>query len=218
MNTNQNPVKSAFRRKPLTIAALAAAALMAVGGSAYAASVSSDAQTDLRSADTAPAASQNDDHDDDDRDEGEDQQHGSSKAPLASSAVTAVHQAADQAVAHTNAKGVSSIEVERGGYEVEVRLSDGAEQDVFVAVDGKITTSKAEKDDDDDQADPLLDLNKLPEIVDAARGALKDQKAQLESISSNDDSDSAYEVEFSSENDDVEVELNSALKVVDSED
>lgn len=223
MNTNQNPVKSNSRRKPLTIAAIAAAALMAVGGSAYAASVSTDTQADLRSAGSAPAASQHAEHDDDDDDRGdhdsqEDQQHESSKAPLASSDVTAVHQAADQAVAHTNAKGVRSIEIEHGGYEVEVQLSDGSEQDVFVAADGRITTSKAEKDDDHEQAETLLDLTKLQAVVDAARDALKDQNSQFDSISSNDDSDSAYEVEFTSGNDDVEVELNAALKVMDSED
>jgi uncharacterized membrane protein YkoI len=208
------------------IAAGAVVALLAVGGGAYAlgANAEDDADDDRRSSPQVAAdrtddsdAAQDDRGDDaDDRsDDGSGQGTGSA-APGDPVDAAALRAAAEKAISETGAEGATSIDVERGGYEVEVRLLDGTEPDVFVAVDGTVTTGR--DDDRDDSPDPLLDLGRLDAIADAALKAAASSAAAdgvIDDISTSDDPGVAYEVSIRLSDDrDADVDLDAKLGVV----
>lgn len=226
MNNEQQtpaPVQTRSSRKAYGITAAALIALLAAAGTAYAAS-SANADNSTQPAAASPVATQqaagHDDDDDNDNDH-DDRKH---TGTLADASIDALRTAAQAALTHANAQSVSSIEVERGGYEVEVLFANHDEQELFVAADGAIKASAVEKADADDDAEPALDLSQLDTVVTAAQDAAQGKGAQgkelsLESISASDDAPEAYEVEFrSGTGDDVEVNLDAALKPVDIDD
>lgn len=222
--------KTKGRKRALLIGA-AVVGLLAVGGSAYAigANVGDDDDDDRPVAVDSSDARQNDDGDDrddlddrdasdadgrtDDDDQSSQGSQGSSTGLPASDAAS-LRAAAQKAIDSAGAKGVTSIDVERTGYEIEVQLADGSERDLLVAVDGTITT---DADSDDDRADPLLDLDELADIQKAALAAAPagGQNAMIDSISSSDDQGVAYEISIRlPDGRDADVELSSDLSVV----
>ncbi|GAA1408007.1 hypothetical protein AUR04nite_13240 [Glutamicibacter uratoxydans] len=220
MNNEQQtpaPVQTRSSRKAYGITAAALVALLAAAGTAYAAS-SANADDSTQPAAASPAATQQaTGHDDDDNDnDHDDRKH---TGTLADASIDALRTAAQAALTHANAQSVSSIEVERGGYEVEVLFANHDEQELFVAADGSIKASAVEKADADDDAEPALDLSQLDAVATAAQAAAQGKELSLESISASDDAPEAYEVEFrSGTGDDVEVNLDAALKPVDIDD
>ncbi|WP_313812813.1 hypothetical protein [Glutamicibacter sp.] len=110
-------------------------------------------------------------------------------------------------------KGASSIDKDRGGYEVDIQLADGSGVDVFVAADG---TATQETDGPDDRSnDPLLDLDQLEEIFQAAQGTPEGKGGTVDSVSTSDSTNAAYEVNLtSSSGDDTEIKLTRELKVL----
>ncbi len=168
-----------------------------------------------------------DDRDADDRDAaGADQGDGSGAgsgagSDLPASDTTALREAADAALAEVDGSGVSSIDVERGGYEVEVQLAENREVDVFVPADGG-AAERSGSDDADRTPDPVLDLERLDELVDAALAAASDTadpagggEGVIDSISASDDRGVAFEitVRFVAGGE-VEVDLADDLSVV----
>lgn len=221
------------RRRNLLIGAAAAVALLAVGGGAYAIGANTADDDDDRPAFSEEGrhdgANQGDDdgHDrDDDRrdvddrddraDRDDSQVPGTGAADLPPADAASLRDAAEAAITETGASGVTSIDVERGGYEVEVVLADGTSPDVFVAEDRKISTGA---DRDDDQADdPVLDLDRLSDLVAAALAASESASGadgRIDSLSTSDDPGTAYEVSIRlSDGRDVDVDLDADLAVV----
>lgn len=119
--------------------------------------------------------------------------------------------AIDLAVASVNGQGATSVEIERGGYEVEVQFADGSEVDVFVSPSGKATV-QGKRDDPDRTPDPLIATSQVPAIVAAA---LKATPGAVESISTTDDDGEAFEVTVRQGNGrKVDVHLAADLSVV----
>lgn len=200
----------------------AVVALLAVGGGAYAIGANAG-DADDRPAATAQrgpddAADPDDDLGDDDLGDGgpgvadrpgdvaDERNEGPAASDASGGAGTgtglpasdagALREAAEAAIAKADAKGATSIDVERGGYEVEVQLADGSQPDVFVATDGTVTVG-SDRRDDDDRPDPLLDLGELAGIAKAAVAASAHAggaDGAVEAISTTDDPGSAYEV------------------------
>lgn len=212
------------RRRNVMIGVAAAVALVAVGGSAYAIGTNiGDDDDDRTSVSQGGGSSATDDRDDEDRadDRNEDRaQEGGSTGITADAA--SMREAAEAAIAAANGTGASSIDVEHGGYEVEVLLADGSEVDVFVGADG--TASVEPSADDDRRADPALDLAKLGDIVDAALAASNAASGAdgiVDSVSSNDDQGVDYEVSIrltDGRDADIDLAADLALVFVDVDD
>lgn len=205
------------RRNGLLIGAAAAVALIAVGGSAYA--IGASVGTENRSA--ATSSSHDSERDGGELSEGsrdapERATGGGSDSNLPPADAASLRAAAEQAIAETQATGAISIDVERGGYEIEVRLPDGSEPDVFVAVDGTVTTGTDRPDGD--RPDPLLELDDLDGIVEAALAASTQAGAAegtIDSISTTDDRGVAYDVSVRlADGRDADIHLAADLTVV----
>lgn len=227
MNSNENPqspvdetATAATTRKPrhrrnLLIGLGAAVALVAMGGGAYAVGTAAADEDDDR---TGVHAASDDDHSSDDRDDDDGDRDGvrPSDAPYAASDAAALRAAAEQAIAHADGTGVTAIEVERGGYDIDVLRADGTEIDVFIGADGTVRTDDTDDEDDDD--DPLLDLAKLGDILAAAQSAATTEAGAagvVDSVSTSDGSSRAYEVDLRlDDRRDVEIELADDLTVV----
>ncbi|MCZ9635176.1 hypothetical protein [Rhodococcus sp. BH5] len=107
----------------------------------------------------------------------------------------ALRVAAEKALDSAKGIGVTSIDIERGGYEVEVQLDDGSELDVFVATDGTVTEGINRPDGE--RPNPALDLDLLADIVKTAMtasSAAAGAEGTVDAISSSDDPGVAYEV------------------------
>ncbi|MFE6736958.1 hypothetical protein [Microbacterium sp. NPDC057650] len=210
--TEQKP-----RRRPgriALIAAAAAVALLAVGGGAYAVTGGFD---DDRGSQEAPA----DDHDGDDdgRHDGDDGRHDDAAdddtaddrgtGAQAPSDAASLRAAAEKAIAETGAQGATSIKAEHGGYEVELRRSDGTEIDAFVTSDGAVRVT----DDQDDRSDDaLIDLSRLPALTGAA---VKAANGTVDKVSTTSQPGAAYEVEVrANDGRDAEVLLGADAAVV----
>ncbi|WP_449279071.1 PepSY domain-containing protein [Leucobacter sp. GX24907] len=129
--------------------------------------------------------------------------------PLAPADADSLTDAIKAALAETSGKGATSIDVERGGWEVDVRLANGTQAEVWVAEDGSAAVRDEDSDPDDD---PLLDVSKLQSIIDAALDAAGG--GEIDSIST-DDGRVRYEVEVNPGNGvEVEVELDESLGVL----
>ena len=121
----------------------------------------------------------------------------------------ALSRAITLAVEAAGGEGATEVEVQRGGWKVEVQRADGTEVEVLVAADG--ATSIREEDDDD--RDPLIDSNQLPEIVRIALEAAGG--GTIEKLSTEDDDDHLYDIDVRlSDGSEVEVKLDAALNVV----
>lgn len=218
--------KSRGRKRGLLIGAAAVAALVAVGGSAYAIGANIGDDDRDRSAAVAGDRSGHDGDDADDEAAGghaqpDDSAAGRSGASqnLPPTDAAALREAAELAIADSDAQGASSIDVERGGYEIETQLADGSEPDVFVTVDGTVTTGTDRPDSD--RPDPILDLTKLEDISRAALAAAAEAggaDGAIDSISSSDDRGVAYEVSVRlPDGRDADIELADDLGVVTSD-
>ncbi|MBO0981196.1 hypothetical protein [Microbacterium sp. SD291] len=222
------------RRRNILIGAAAAVALVAVGGGAYAVGAAVADDDDDRpsiSEGSGPGADghgdrddrddRGDDRDDDSRggdrdddrdDRGDGVNGGGTAAGAPATDAAALREAAEAAIAAADGTGASKIDVEHGGYEVEVLLADGEEIDVFVAADGTATPEAAQ--DDDRSSDPALDLKELDAIIDAALAASESEGA-VDSVASSDDDGVAYEVSIRlSDGRDADIELAADLSLV----
>ena len=123
--------------------------------------------------------------------------------------------AIDDAIAAAGGEGATSVEVERDGWKVDVRLSDGTEVDVRVFADGREPV--VQQDDDDSSADALLDTSRIEGIVDAAIAAAGG--GTVDSIETEDDDSHAYSVQVDLGGDqDVDVDLAEDLTLVSVDD
>ena len=196
------------RRRNILIGAAAAVALVAVGGGAYAVGANvaddDDDRPGISDGDRpGPGGGDRDDHDDrDERDDdrrGDDDRGGEGapgplNGPAPATDAASLRDAAEAAIAEADGTGVTSIDVEDAGYEVEVLLADGQEVDVFVTADGTASTVPGQ---DDSRSDPALDLAHLDAIIEAAFAAAEAQGVSggtIDGVSSSSDQGVAYEV------------------------
>lgn len=231
------PASSGNRRRNILLGVAAGVLLLGIAGGAYAIGTNvGDERADDRS-EVASGGDHDGDgdgdggmpqggpgggqggHDDrhDDDDDSSEGQSGSQGGSSAAADAASLREAADAAVTAADAEGVVSIEVENGGYDIEVRLTDGSEPDVFVSTDGT-TQVRTDDDTDDDDNEPLLDLAKLSDLVAAALEAASAEAGTdgtIHSISTSDDASHVYEVDVRMPGgDDVDVELDADLAVV----
>ncbi|WP_336788882.1 hypothetical protein [Gordonia malaquae] len=198
-----SPASGSTRRRTALIGSAVVVVLLAGGGVAYALSSDSD-DTAVTVSETSSIA---DDVDPDDVDDG------SAHQEKATTSVAALRDAARAAVAATGADGATSVDVERNGFDVEVRLPDGREQDVHVRADGGV--AKEPLDSTDDPGD-VLDLDRFDAVAAAATAAVG--RGSVESISSSDDRGVRYEVGVRlADGRDADVELADDLRVVSSD-
>lgn len=208
--TEQKP-----KRRPgriALIAAAAAVALVAVGGGAYAVTGGFDDDRGSQGASADDREDASDVHDDPTDDDGRhDDDHGTgSQAPADAASLRA---AAESAIAETGAQGATSIEVENGGYEVELRRADGSEIDAFVTADGAVRVASDEDDDRSDDA--LIDLDRLSAVTEAAAHAAS---GAVEKVSTTSRSGAVYEVEVrATDGRDAEVLLDADAVVVSAD-
>lgn len=222
------PASSGNRRRNILLGVAAAVLLLGVGGAAYAIGANvgdnddDDRSTSQQGTDGqhAPGTGGHGDRDDDrdDRDDSSDSSDDSQTGTTGSIPADAasLREAADAAIAAADAEGVVSIEVENGGYDVEVRLADGTEPDVFVGADG--TTRVSTDAETDDTPDPLIDLAQLSDLIAAALDAASAETGTdgtIHSVSTSDDSTHLYEVDVRMPSgSDVDLELDADLAVV----
>jgi uncharacterized membrane protein YkoI len=133
--------------------------------------------------------------------------HGS--GDVASAAAPDLVAAIDTAITAAGGGSATSIEVEHGGWHIDVRLDDGSELDVRVPVSGDALVR--EDDHDDRSSDLPLDPARIPAIVDAAVAAAGG--GTVRSIESEDD-DVRFEVEVTVDGDDTDVDLADDLSVL----
>ncbi|QRY61817.1 hypothetical protein JVX90_15600 [Gordonia sp. PDNC005] len=193
------------RRRTLLIGSAVVIALLTGGGVAYALSTGSD-DTPVTVSDQSVADDADPDDVDDKDDESDPQQN-----PTTS--VSALRDAARAAITATGAVGATSVDVERDGYDVEVRLSDGREQDVHVRSDGAVVQETPDRTDDPSE---VLDLNRFDAVAAAATAAVGG--GSMESISSSDDRGVRYDVGVRlTDGRDADVDLTDDLRVVSSD-
>lgn len=220
----------ARRNRPWLIAAGIAAAVLLLGGGGIAigAALAGDDRDDAarsssergafddRDDDLAGPTAEPDGNRDDDGREGGSGSSSSDPAAGGDSApadARSLADAIDVAIAEVSGEGATSIEVERGGWDVDVRLADGTEVEVRVAEDGAAAVRDQDDDRDDRDRDPLLDTSKLSDIIDAALEAAGG--GRIESISTDDDR-VRYDVSVDLGNgEDVDVELDEKLAVLE---
>lgn len=205
--------------RPVLLGVGAGIALLLVGGAGLAAGMAL-AGDDRDGSSTSPeGASRNADRDDDDRREAEPRDASTSggTSALAASDPAALRDAAAAAVAATGGSGASSIDVEAGGYEVEVQLDGGVDADVFVSAGG--TVSAPFDRDGDPAQEPVLELDRIERIVaaamDAAPAVTGGRESVVDSVSTSDDPGVAFEVTLRHDRGgEVEVALADDLTVI----
>lgn len=192
------------KRKGLTIGAGAVAALLLAGGVAYGVSENSgDDGNDSNNSMRTVAAENRADTD--------------GTPTTAGTDAASFRDAAEQAVAEAGGNGVSSVDIEGNGHEVEVELDDGGSAEVHVAADGamRVETEEADKSD---QQDPVLDLDALDDAIDAALAASGEAGVRdgvVDSVSSSDDRGVTYEVSVQGQDGrEVDVDLADDFSVV----
>lgn len=188
--------------RPVLFGIGAGIALLLAGGAGLAAGMTLAGddrdEPSTSSGETGGNAARGADRDDDDR-RGNDRQDGSTSGAAAAHPAAdpaALREAVAAAVAATGGSGASSIDVEAGGYDVEVQLDGGTDADVFVSPDG--TVSAPQNRDSDRTPEALLDLDRIDRIVaaaaDAASAAAGGHAGVVDSISTSDDPGVAFEV------------------------
>lgn len=220
----ENPGRGRGRTRRILVGAGAAAALLAFGGGAFAigAAVADDDEDERPG--IHMAGSHDGDHDgqpgqgrgDDDQADRDDRD-GDGAAASAPVDEASLRAAAEAAIESASAEGITSIEVERGGYEIDARLADGTEVDLFVTAEGEVRERGDDDADDDDAADPLIDLGRLGDILAAAQSAAGDAGANESAFHalSTSGSGAVYEIELRGDDrSEVEVELDADLGVV----
>ncbi|WP_313356849.1 hypothetical protein [Microbacterium sp.] len=218
----KSPGRGRRRTRTILIGAGAAVALLAFGGGAYAIGAAVGDDDDDRPGIHAPGS-----HDDDARDgrsapgrhddDGDDDDRGGEgSAAWAPADAAALRSAAEAAIEHASAEGITSIEVERGGYNIDAHLADGTEVDLFVTPEG-VVRERGDDDANDDRDDPVIDLARLGDILTAAQSAAGDAgaaEAAFHALSTS-GSGAVYEVELrGGDRSEVEVDLDAELAVV----
>ena len=225
------PASSGNRRRNILLGVAAGVLLLGIAGGAYAIGTNVGANDDRASDGSTegerpgdggmpqggrPDGGMGHGDRDDDTDDTDDSSSTESQSTVPADA-DALREAADAAVTAADAEGVLSIEIENGGYEVEVRLADGSEPDVFVGTDGQ-TQVRTDDDDNDNESEPLLDLASLSDLVAAALEAAADEAGTdgtVHSISTSDDASHTYEVDVRMpDGSDIDVDLDADLAVV----
>lgn len=219
------------RTRNILIGAGAAVALLAFGGGAFAIgnAVADDDDDrpgahapgapgdEVRGGQPGPSAHGDDWDDDGDRDDDGADRRGGRGAASAPVDAAALRTAAEAAIAHASAEGVTSIEIEHGGYDIDVRLDDGTESELFVTPEGAVRERGNDDVNDDDQEDPLIDLDQLGDILTAAQSAASDAGAAettFHALSTN-SSGAVYEVELrTGTRGDAEIDLDADLGTV----
>ncbi|MEV7632039.1 hypothetical protein AB0N64_06490 [Microbacterium sp. NPDC089318] len=211
------------RTRSILIGTGAAVALLAFGGGAFAIgnAVADDDDDDDRTGVHAPAARGGDarggqsgpaDDRDGDRDARPDTAAASAPADAA-----ALRAAAEAAIAHASAEGITSIEIERGGYDIDARSADGNEVELFVTPEGAVRERGDDDSNDDSEDDPLIDLAQLADLLAAAQSAADDAgatEAAFHALSTS-SSGAVYEVELrAASRDEVEIVLDADLDTV----
>lgn len=221
------PAKTRTQKNaPWLIGAGAAAAVLLLGGGGIAigAALADNDRDDASVSNTAHSASEdredgedlaspsNDAADDVADDRGGDSGSASGSAPgagLAKSDAASLTDAIDAAIAKASGDGVTSIEVERGGWSVDVALADGTEVEVYVAEGG---SSTVRENDAERSSEPLIETSKLSSLIDASVAAAGG--GSVESISTDNDL-ARYEVSVDLGNgQDVDVEFDEKLEVI----
>ena len=147
------------------------------------------------------------------RGEGSNVQDSSGTEPVAASDAAELVAAIDTAVAEVDGLGATSIEIERGGWEVDVLTADGKEIEVLVREDGTVAVGRSSTAG----SDPVLDTAQVPAIVDAAIAAAGD--GTIREISTDDSATVSFEVAVrTSAGRTVDVELAKNLSVVSVDD
>lgn len=217
----ENPARGRSRKRRILVGAGAAVALLAFGGGAFAIGAAVADDDDDERPGIHMVGSHDGDHDgqpgqgrgDDDRDD----RDGDGAAGSAPVDEASLRSAAEAAIESASAEGITSIEVERGGYEIDARLADGTEVDLIVTAEGQVRERGDDDADDDDAADPLIDLGRLGDILAAAQSAADDAGADESAFHalSTSGSGAVYEIELrGGDRSEVEVELDADLGVV----
>ncbi|MDQ0646540.1 putative membrane protein YkoI [Microbacterium natoriense] len=214
--------QSGRRRRNILIGAAATVAILAVGGGAYAIGAEVGDDDDDRPAASQGSGSSATDDGDRDGDRADDGARDDDRAPETGAGAgivadaASMRDAAEAAIGAAGGTGASSIDVEHGGYEVEVLLADGSEVDVFVGADGAASVDPSR--DDDRRADPALDLATLGDIIDAALAASSEASGgdgTVDAVSSSDDQGVAYEVSIRlADGRDADIDLAADLALV----
>ncbi|WP_072314574.1 hypothetical protein [Agrococcus sp. Marseille-P2731] len=119
--------------------------------------------------------------------------------------------AIDAAIAAADGGQATGIEVEQGGWKVDVRLEDGSELDVLVPLSGEALV----REDDDDRSNDLpLDPARIGDISAAAIAAAGG--GEVRSIETDDDR-VRYEVEVVLNGEEIDVDLAEDLAVLETD-
>lgn len=121
--------------------------------------------------------------------------------------------AIEAAVTAAGGGDATSIEIERDGWKVDVRLADGSEVEVRVPVSGDPVVRA--DDDGDASSDVPLESGRIAQISDAAIAAAGG--GTVVSIETEDDADVRFEIEVVVGGEDVDVELAEDLAVLSVE-
>lgn len=203
--------------KPILVGTGAALVVLAVAGVGLTVAEAMDDDGDdpvaTQSSDGSPGASSDGDRDDRDGHGDHGDRGGRDDDALvapdsASSEPTDLASAIEAAIGAAGGGAATSIEVERGGWSVDVRLEDGSEVDVRVPESGEPVVRA--DDDGDGSSDAPLDPARIAEISAAATGAAGG--GTVLSIESEDDG--RFDVEVAHDGVDVDVELGSDLAVI----
>lgn len=194
--------------KPILVGVGAAAVVLGIAGVGLTVAEAMDDDDDEPAATQstdAPGAATGDDGDDaDDRDDDV-----LAAADAASSEPTDLVTAIEAAIRAAGGGSATSIEVEREGWSVDVRLDDGSDVDVRVPESGEPVVRA--DDDSDSSNDAPLDPARVAAISEAAiAGAGGGTVLSIES-----EDDGRFEVELELDGQEVDVELGDDLSVIE---
>ncbi|ERG65252.1 hypothetical protein L332_12485 [Agrococcus pavilionensis RW1] len=191
--------------RPILIGTGAAAVVLAVAGVGLSiADAFDDDEDPVPAASTSATAEPGDDRDDD-------------SAAAVDGTVPAepadLAAAIEAAVTAAGGGDATSVEVERDGWKVDIRLADGSEVEVRVPLSGDPVVRA--DDDGDGSSDVPLDPSRIAAISDAAIAAAGG--GVVVSIETEDDADVRFDVEVELGGEDVDVELAEDLSVISAD-
>ncbi|WP_051222523.1 hypothetical protein [Agrococcus lahaulensis] len=191
--------------RPILIGSGAAAVVLAVAGVGLSIADAFDDDDDPAPAASASASSEAGDDSDDDSAAALDGTVPAEPADLAA--------AIEAAIVAAGGGDATSVEIERDGWKVDVRLADGSEVEVRVPLTGEPVVRA--DGNGDDSSDAPLDPARVAQISDAAIAAAGG--GVVVSIETEDDADVRFEVEVAIGGDEVDVELADDLTVVSAD-
>lgn len=180
--------------KPVLIGAAAAVGVLLIGaaGLGIGLAVADGNDNDRSDSEQVAAFSRDAERDESehgDRSNNSDSSNNPSGLALAASDAASLAKAIDAAVVAASGQGATSIDVEPGGWSVEVMLGGGVEVEAFVATDFTATLRDTETDA---VSEPKIDVAQLPQILESALAAAGG--GAVESVSSEDEHAVRYEV------------------------